>query len=243
MKKLILIPVLKILSFFKYRGFPLYILPDGGMGSHKRYLKFLLDSLDIENPLIVEAGSGNHSTGLFVKELKNKDYSLFSFENHKNWYTKISKKYSNPNTKFIYIEGKSYLVLEEHLKQEKIEKIDLTFIDSSPLESRTEVKNIVKEISDIVCVHDADYFPHNNMWGKEISEIKFKPKNKYFYGKIKKENLGSRNYDSDFKYWVEIFPLKPGYFTGPPLLVASNIQDVRNLFEENKPEGIYFFSK
>ena len=80
MKKLILIPVLKILSFFKYRGFPLYILPDGGMGSHKRYLKFLLDSLDIENPLIVEAGSGNHSTGLFVKELKNKDYSLFSFE-------------------------------------------------------------------------------------------------------------------------------------------------------------------
>ena len=142
MKKLILIPVLKILSFFKYRGFPLYFLPDGGMGSHKPYLKFLLDSLDIETPLIVEAGSGNHSTGLFVKELKNKDYRLFSFENHKNWYTKISKKYGNPNTKFIYIEGKSYLVLEEHLKQEKIEKIDLTFIDSSPLESRRLEENV-----------------------------------------------------------------------------------------------------
>ena len=38
-------------------------------------------------------------------------------------------------------------------------------------------------ISNIVCVHDADYFPHNNMWGEEISEIKFKPKNKFFYGK------------------------------------------------------------
>ena len=242
MKKLILIPVLKILSLFKYRGFPLYFLPDGGMGSHRRYLKFLLDALDTEKPVIVEAGSGNHSTGLFVKELKNTDYRLFSFENHKNWYTKISTKFNNPNSKFIFIEGKSYLGVEEYLKKESIVKIDLTFIDSSPLESRTEVKNIVKEISNIVCVHDADYFPHNKMWGEEISEIKYKPKNKLFYGKLKQENLGIRNYDSDFKYWVEIFPNRPGYFTGPPLLVASNIQDVRKLFEKNKPEGMYFFS-
>ncbi len=242
MKKLILIPILKILSLFKYRGFPLYFIPDGGMGSHKKYLKFILDALNEEEPVIVEAGSGNHSTGLFVKELKNINYKLYSFENHKNWYTKISKKYNNPKSKFIFIKGKSYLEVEDYLKKESIEKIDLTFIDSSPLESRTEVKNIVKEISTIVCVHDADYFPHNNMWGEELSEIKFKPKNKFFYGKLKKENLGVRNYDSDFKYWVEIFPHKPGYFTGPPLLVASNKLDVRNIFEKNKPEGIYFFS-
>ena len=71
MKKLLLVPILKILSFFKYRGFPLYFLPDGGMGSHKKFLKFLLDALELKNPLIVEAGSGNHSTGLFVKEFKN----------------------------------------------------------------------------------------------------------------------------------------------------------------------------
>lgn len=242
MKKLILIPILKILSLFKYRGFPLYYLPDGGMGSHKRYLKFLLGTLNTDKVVIVEAGSGNHSTGLFVKELKNTNYRLLSFENHKNWFTKISKKYSNPNSKFIFIESKSYLEVEDYLKKESIEKIDLTFIDSSPLESRTEVKNIVKEISNIVCVHDADYFPHNNMWGEEISEINNKPKNKFFYGKLKLDNLGMRNYDTDFKYWVEIFPPKPGYFTGPPLLVASNIQDVRKLFEKNKPRGIYFFS-
>ena len=242
MKNLILIPILKVLSLFKYRGFPLYFLPDGGMGSHRRYLKFLLDALETEKPVIVEAGSGNHSTGLFVKELKNTDYKLISFENHKNWYTKISTKFNNPNSKFIFIEGKSYLGVEEYLKKESIVKIDLTFIDSSPLESRTEVKNIVKDISNIVCVHDADYFPHNKMWGEEISEIKYKPKNKLFYGKLKEETLGIRNYDSDFKYWVEIFPKRPGYFTGPPLLVASNIQDVRKLFEKNKPKGIYFFS-
>ena len=76
MKKLILIPIHKILSLFKYRGFPLYYLPDGGMGSHKKYLKFILDTLDTDKLVIVEAGSGNHSTGLFVKELKNTNYRL-----------------------------------------------------------------------------------------------------------------------------------------------------------------------
>ena len=64
---------------------------------------------------------------------------------------------------------------------------------------------------------------------------------KYINEGIKLMKTG--NYDSVFKYWVEIFPLKPGHFTGPPLLVASNIQDVRKLFEKNKPKGIYFFSK
>ena len=210
----------------------------------KEAIEFALEAFTKKEKrfVIVEAGSGNHSTGLFVKELKNTNYRLVSFENHKNWYTKISRKYSNPNSKFIFIEGNSYIEVEDYLKKDSIEKIDLTFIDSSPLESRTEVKNIVKEISNIVCVHDADYFPHNNMWGKEISEIKNRPKNKFFYGKLKREHLGIRNYDSDFKYWVEIFPPKPGYFTGPPLLVASNIKDVRKLFEKNKPKGIYFFS-
>jgi hypothetical protein len=243
MKKLLLFPTLKILSLFKYQGFPLYFLPDGGMGSHKRYLKFVIDTLSIDVPLIVEAGSGFHSTGLLVKHLKKTSYRLLSFDNHQNWHKKMSKKYSNPNSKFIFINGKSYFEIDDYLKEQSIEKIDLTFIDSSPFDSRTEVINIVKEISNIICVHDSDYFPHNNLWGEEDSEIMYKPKNKFFYGKLKRENLGIRNYDSVFKYWVEIYPLKPGHFTGPPLLVASNIQDVRKLFEKNKPKGIYFFSK
>lgn len=242
MKNIILIPVLKILSLFKYRGFPLYYLPDAGMGSHKKYLKFLLENLDITNPVLVETGSGDNSTGLFVKELKNKNYSLYSFENHKAWHVKMARKYKNVNSQFIYIEGKSYLDIKKYLDKDSVKKIDLTFIDSNPWESRTEVKNLLSNISDIVCIHDVDYFPHNNIWGKEISEIVYKPKNKYFYGKLNEKNLGIRNYDDDFKYWVEIFPVKPGYFTGPPLLVGSNTIDIRNLFQTKRPKGIYFFS-
>tara|TARA_B100001564_G_C20636427_1_gene669928 strand:- start:1002 stop:1733 length:732 start_codon:yes stop_codon:yes gene_type:complete len=242
MKNLLVKSFLKILSLFKYGGFPIYYLPDAGMGSHKKYLKFLLKNLDVNNPVLVEAGSGDNSTGLFIKELRNKNYTLYSFENYKSWHLKMSKKYKNLNTKFIYIEGKSYLDIKKHLDRDNIKKIDLTFIDSSPWESRTEVKNLLKGISNIVCIHDIDYFPHKKLWAKEISEIQYKPKNSYFYGKLREENLGSRNYDSVFKYWVEIFPIQPGYYTGPPTLIASDLQDVRELFKKEKPEGIYFFS-
>ena len=242
MKNLILFPLLKILSLFKYGGFPIYYMPDAGMGSHKKYFKFLLENLNIKNPVIVEAGSGDNSTGLFVKELKNKNYTLYSFENHEDWHKKMTKKYKNSNSQFIYIEGKSYAGIKKYLDKDSVKKIDITFIDSSPWESRTEVNNLLKDVSNIICIHDVDYFPHNKIWAQEIEEIKYKPKNKYFYGSLIKENLGSRNYDSEFRYWVEIFPLRPGYFTGPPLLVASNLQDVRMLFQKDKPEGIYFFS-
>ena len=202
-----------------------------------------MKNLKTSNPILVEAGSGNNSTGLFVKILKGKNYKLYSFENHKDWHLKMIKKYKNPNSKFVFLEGNSYLGIEKYLKKDNINKINLTFIDSNPWETRTEVKNLLKDISDIICIHDVDFFPHNKHWGKEISEIKYRPKSKYFYGKLVKKNLGSRNYDSEFKYWVEIFPVKPGYFTGPPLLVGSNIIDVRKLFENRKPRGIYFFSK
>jgi hypothetical protein len=243
-KRLIYQFLVKVLYLFNYKfGFPIYNLPDGGMGSHKHYLKFIINNLDETNLTVVEAGSGDNSTGLFVRELKNKNYTLYSFENNLAWHEKMSKKYKNSNTEFIFIKGNSYLSVEKHLNDLNVTEIDLTFIDSAPWESRTEVKDLIGDISNIVCIHDVDYFPHNNLWGKEISEVKNKPKNKYFYGDLKKENLGSRNYDNEFKFWVEIFPIKPGYFSGPPLLVGSNKFDVRIIFKSNRPKGIYFFSK
>ena len=118
----------------------------------------------------------------------------------------------------------------------------MSFIDSEPWESRTEALELLKLNSKIVVVHDVDYFPRNNLWGLEIDPIKNKPINKYFYGKLKSENLGLRNYDSIFEYWVEIFPIYPGYFTGPPMLIGSNFIDVRKIFDKTTPKGHYFFS-
>ncbi|OUX38250.1 MAG: hypothetical protein CBE33_01065 [Candidatus Pelagibacter sp. TMED273] len=244
MKRIIYAFLVKILYLFNYQfGFPIYSLPDGGMGSHKKYLKFIINNLNKTNLTVVEAGSGDNSTGLFLKELKNKNYVLYSFENNVSWHNKMSRKYKNSNIEFILIKGKSFLPVEKHLNDANVTEIDLTFIDSAPWESRTEVKDLLTDISDIVCIHDVDYFPHNNIWGEESSEIKNKPKNKYFYGDLDKENLGCRNYDNEFKFWVEIFPIKPGYYTGPPLLVGSNKLDIRSFFNTDKPKGIYFFSK
>ena len=143
MKNIILIPALKILSLFKYRGFPLYYLPDAGMGSHKKYLKFLLENLDTTNPVLVETGSGDNSTGLFVKELKNKNYSLYSFENHKAWHDKMARKYKNVNSQFIYIEGKSYLDIKKYLDKDNVNKIieDILSSSSSLNSDNEKVKN------------------------------------------------------------------------------------------------------
>lgn len=243
LKKLISIPLLKILYYFRFNGFPLYYQPDGGMGSHKKYLKFILDSLIVENPIIVEAGSGDNSTGVFTNYFKNKKFTFYSFENHKEWHEKMSKKFKNNNSKFIYLNDEVYSEIRSQILSDGVEKIDLTFIDSSPWASRTNVKNLLTDLSNIVCIHDADYFPHANLWGDEVKPIKNRPKNKYFYGKLIKENLGLRTYDSEFTYWVEIFPSRPGYFTGPPLLVGSNFIDVRKIFNAGKPDGIYIFSQ
>lgn len=243
LKKIISFPLLKILHYFGYNGFPLYYQPDGGMGSHKKYLKFILGSLNVEIPIIIEAGSGDNSTGVFTNYSKNKKFTFYSFENNKEWHKKMSKKFKNTNSKFIYLDDELYSEIRTHILNDGIEKIDLTFIDSGPWNSRTNVKNLLTDLSNIVCIHDADYFPHANLWGNEIKPIKKRSKNKYFYGKLIKENLGLRNYDSEFTYWVEIFPSRPGYFTGPPLLVGSNFIDVRKIFNEGKPDGIYIFSQ
>mgnify|MGYP001422288480 CR=1 FL=1 len=244
-KKLAYILAKKILTKFGYfnYGFPLYFMPDAGMGSHKKYFKFLLSKLEKENLIIIEIGSGNHSSKLFSKQVRSFSGKFISFENNHEWHLKIKNKFKNrKNTEFLFLDKLNKENIKSELDNLNIEKISLSFIDSEPWESRTEALELLKTNSKIVAVHDVDYFPRNNLWGVEIEPIKNKPINRYFYGKLKAENLGLRNYDSIFEYWVEIFPLYSGYYTGPPILVGSNFIDVRKIFDRNKPKGHYFFS-
>tara|TARA_B110000003_G_scaffold175943_1_gene175421 strand:+ start:79 stop:822 length:744 start_codon:yes stop_codon:yes gene_type:complete len=244
-KKLAFIVIKKILKKFGYFnfGFPLYFLPDSGMGSHKKYLKFILSKLPKENLTIIEVGSGNHSSKLFSKQAQSFLGRFISFENNYEWHLKVKNKFKNTkNTKFLFLEKLNKKNIKFELDNLNIEEVSLSFIDSEPWESRTEALELLKLNSKIVVVHDVDYFPRNNLWGLEIDPIKNKPINKYFYGKLKSENLGLRNYDSIFEYWVEIFPIYPGYFTGPPMLIGSNFIDVRKIFDKTTPKGHYFFS-
>ena len=234
--------ILKKLGYFKF-GFPLYSLRDSGMGSHKKYLKYLLGKLNRHNPTIIEIGSGDHSSKLFINQLKLNPGILISFENNYDWHLKVKNKHkNNKNSEFRFLDNLSSENIKSELENLNIIDIDLSFIDSHPWESRTEAMELLRMKSKIVVIHDVDYFPRNNLWGVEIEPIKNSPRNKYFYGELKKENLGLRDYDDIFEYWIEIFPLYPGYYSGPPMLVGSNFIDVRKIFDNDKPSGHYFNS-
>ena len=84
----------------------------------------------------------------------------------------------------------------------------------------------LKEISDIIIVHDSAFFPENNIWGNNIKKIEFIPESRYWYGKLDKSKTGEKNYDEVFKFWIEIYPEYPGHFSGPPTLFGSQKIDV-----------------
>jgi hypothetical protein len=88
------------------------------------------------------------------------------------------------------------------------------FIDQSPWEARTLSLEMFKEISEYVLVHDCDYFPHNNIWGKEIKPIEGP------------ENPGQRDYSDVLKHHKEFFPITWQCSTGPPTLIGSQFNEI-----------------
>jgi hypothetical protein len=156
---------------------------------------------------------------------------LLSFENDPNWLQAYEKDYArNERHSLVFVENNTWTATIKNSLIDVAQNARVfSFIDSSPWESRIEALNILKHISDLFLIHDVDYFPHNGLIGQEITPIKYAPANPFFYGKLKSKNLGLRDYDEIAQYWIEAFPRVPGYFTGPPTLIASDTLDVRNM--------------
>jgi len=212
------------------------------MGSFKPYVQILIESIKLKKG-IIEVGVGDNSTPLFVKKVSelNNIYS-FHFENDNEWFKKIKNQYSTENSKFIqFNENKLKEAFDDNGISQK--SYDLAFIDSNPWETRTFALNYLKEVTDIIIVHDSDYFPENNIWGTNLKSIEFLPTSKYWYGKLDKTKVGKRNYDDVFKFWIEIYPVYPGHFTGPPTLFGSQKIDVAKIFYNKLSEEIRFSNK
>lgn len=230
-----------IKRFIRSKLPPLYFKVDPN-STHRDFLEatilFALRKLQPSEKLIMlEIGTGGSSSEIMRKLLEsNERTELYSFENDKTWYETYQKNYEKHrrHTK-IFVENENWkLSINQVLNSLESDCIVLAFIDSSPWSSRIEAMNSVESIAYIFLIHDVDYFPHNNYFGTENSPIKFSPRNPFIYGKLKTSNLGFRNYDDIAKSWLEIFPQIPGYFTGPPTLVASNII---NVLEIEFPRG------
>lgn len=236
----LLMYISKATSVKLYRNFGYnYYQPDAGMGSFRPYVKILLENLEI-NEDIIEVGVGDNSTPMWTKKVNGLDHiNSFHFENNLDWFEKIKSKFSSKDSQFIFFEGDKLLeCFNNNFINEKT--FDIAFIDSNPWETRTMALDYLKNISKVIIVHDSNYFPENNYWGNVVKEIQFKPLSKYWYGPLDKVKSGERNYDDVFKYWIEIFPKYPGYWTGPPTLFGSQQVDVASLMIPFLESDIFF---
>ena len=188
-------------------------------GTHRPYL---LELIKHTTGNIIEFGCGNSSTKLIKDLIKNTNRKLISLESNLNWLNKF-KHLEDDNHKLFYIdaghvdnEATGKIWVDFIKSNEAINNLDfeVCFIDQSPWTARTHTLNYFKDKCPYIIVHDVDYFPVNNKWGKAV-QIKG-PK-------------GKKVYDMDFSDTVKHFkvyypPFK--YFagsTGPPTLLCSNI--------------------
>jgi hypothetical protein len=216
-------------------------------GTHAQFLKIVLQQvLDTarNDYYIVEIGTGGMSSLLLRDHIERDSHAnLISVESNPVWEEKYRKEFAaHPRHEIIGFEkSSSWLKVLETLSDRLVDKeVAITFIDSAPWSSRTLSALLFREKSNYLLVHDCDYFPRENIWGVEKEPILYSPDSSSRYGNLSRENLGSRSYDDMFRFWLECFPSTPGYFTGPPTLIASNILDVRKL--EFNGDEIFFTS-
>jgi len=171
---------------------------------------------------IIECGCGNSSTVLIKDIIKNTDRKLISLESNLEWLNKF-KHLEDDNHKLFYIDagnidndatGKKWIDFIKNNTVINSLDFEVCFIDQSPWTARTHTLNYFKDKCSFIIVHDVDYFPVKNKWGKIINETC---------------TNGCIKLDMDFsdilkQYKVYYPPFK--YFagtTGPPTLLCSDI--------------------
>lgn len=176
--------------------------PNDPFASHQKELERYVRATTGD---IIEFGCGYGSTPLIRKCIENTDRKLFSIESDPQWLIKMQELLPandqcvyiyNPNTKF------SLNLLK---KQFQSTRFSVCFIDSTPWESRIDVMERFRDISDWVMIHDVDYYPKHGIIGKQISEFEF-------------------DFSDVCKNFTVYYPDKPWpYPTGPPLLIFSDV--------------------
>lgn len=189
-------------------------------GTHR---PFLIELIKHTKGNIIEFGCGNSSTIIIKDLIKNTDRILISLESNLEWLNGFRGLEDN-NHKFFYINsgnddndetGKKWVDFVKNNKILNNLDFEVCFIDQSPWTARTHCLNYFKDKCKFIMVHDVDYFPINNKWGKILN------KNCCCNEFIK--------YEMDFldivKHYKVYYPPFT-YFacnTGPPTLLCSNI--------------------
>ncbi len=191
--------------------------------TNTRQARFLYDDYSTHQPVlyevllrtqgsVIEFGCGAGSTKLLHHFCEKYDRHLLSIDDDEEWLHKF-RGFETPKHEFIYV--KDWRVFLSSAGRRAWQYCDLAFVDNEPWAVRHWIIQAIRNTAKFVVLHDCDYFPGNDIFGKNIKQIDGI------------ENKGLRTYDDIFKYYKEFFPLEPWPFpqTGPPTLLASNFED------------------
>ena len=165
--------------------------------THQKCLEYYIKKTSGD---IIEFGTGHGSTGFILKLIKGTGRKLLSLENNRDWYNKMIEMYpESENHKYIFVNDWK----EELLKLDK-NKYSIVFIDQSPWMARLWTLDYFLNGGEYIIIHDVDYFPKNNIFGKCISSFDF-------------------DFSDKFNKWKLYYPDQPWPGpTGPPTLVGTN---------------------
>ena len=176
---------------------------------------------------IIEFGCGYGSTDLLHEICERNGRILITLEDDLTWMEKFASKYegrgyNKENSgwhKFFYVPGKNQKDHEnpahwvKFLNEFKLLdelNFDVCFIDQSPWLARYETLKKMKDKARFVIVHDVDFFPTRNIFGKVIKPIRNRTEGEFDFSDV----------FSSFKVY---FPKQPWPGdTGPPTLLGSN---------------------
>ena len=169
-------------------------------GSHRFVLSEVLKRT---TKPVLELGAGDFSTPLIHEETKSN--CVITIDDSKEWATKFKGLQTDWHKfKVLSVDG-----IKEFYKNDDTEW-GLVFIDNNTWELRSDVIYKYKDIADYIILHDCNYYPENNIFGKIIEKAN-----------MKFHRRGLRDYSDVFKYWIEFF-IKGWNSQSPPTLLGSN---------------------
>lgn len=165
--------------------------------THQKFLEFYIKKTSGD---ILEFGSGFGSTQFIRDLLKNTKRKLITYENNKTWFEDMIVKIPpNENHQYVYVKDWDDVI-------NSIPKFNwsIVFIDQTPWSARVTTMEHFKNYAEYIIIHDIDYYPTNNIFGKVLQN-------------------NTLNFDDISNNWKVYYPDHPWpYKTGPPTLVFSN---------------------
>lgn len=158
--------------------------------THRPYLtKYLNQLTNKKNKInILEFGVGDGSSAIFHDfALKNKNFNITAFETDNSWLNETKNKYELNNYKFNYINNWDEFLIEENFN----DQYDLIFVDQSPWEARIKTIDLLIEKSNIIMLHDYDYY------NKGVIENIFDVGQNSFFGKYLSKNILSQGFNDE----------------------------------------------